>query len=115
MTDTTVNDLQTVLREEREILLRGDFAALEPIAEAKETLFTRLGSIAHRIAAPELKALKDEAEHNRQLLAAAARGLKIVTRRLAEIRSAHGPLNTYSEAGKRQTFGAARGALERRA
>ncbi len=115
MSDTTITELETLLRDERAAVLSGDLAALEPIARIKEDLFSRLAGISRGFPAGKVESLKREAEHNRELLAAAARGLKSVTRRLADIRSAHGPLNTYSRSGERTTLGDRRGALERRA
>ena len=115
MSDQTLADLENLLRDEREILLKGDYDSLEPIASIKEELFAKFGELSSRLDPRRVETIKQDAEHNRELLAAAARGLKSVTRKLAEIRSAHGPLNTYSKAGERQTLGARGGAFEKRA
>ena len=115
MSETTLTELEALLREEREGLLRGDHAVLASLAERKEALFADLGAAASSLPRDRLEHIRREAERNGELLSAATRGLKAVGRRLAEIRAAHGPLNTYSSTGTRRTLGAGRGALERRA
>ena len=73
MSDTTLEELDLLLREERTILLAGELHKLGPLAAAEESLFARLGSA--QMSRARLGGLKREVERNRQLLAAAARGL----------------------------------------
>ena len=114
MTDTTIVErASALLEDERAALVAADFKALEDVATRKEALFEEL----RRTRAPEasLARLRQAAERNAALLAASARGLRAVTRRIAEIRAATGSLRTYSQDGRAQTVGAGQGSLERRA
>ena len=109
-----LNEIDMLLAQERAVLVRGQLDALASLAERKEALFARLPA-PEQIPAARLTELRQAAERNHALIAATARGLKSVSRRMAEIRSATGGLSTYSSSGERRTLGGASGALERRA
>lgn len=113
MADDPIAELETLLARERDALLAGEFGGLEAFGARKESLFRRLD--ARRGTPARLAALKAQSERNGELLTAAARGLKTAMRRVAEIRSAHGPLKTYSPNGEAQTHSGGAGRLERRA
>ncbi|MBM9596112.1 flagellar protein FlgN [Roseitranquillus sediminis] len=108
-----VERVAALLEEERAAVLAADFDAMSAIAGRKEPLFVELRE-AHPTEAC-LGRLRRMAEENAGLLAASARGIRSVTRRIAEIRSANGPLRTYSQDGRAQTAGVTSRSLERRA
>jgi hypothetical protein len=77
-------------------LLKGDFAGLEAHVAALTALGEDLASGRHRPAAPE--ALRAEAERARDILAAAACGVRAALRRLCE---AGAPASVYGADGRR--------------
>jgi flagellar biosynthesis/type III secretory pathway chaperone len=113
MPDVTIEGIDELLEDERRALLSGDLMALSSIADRKEALAQQLSGT--KPAGPELVALRRKAERNAELLEAATKGLRSVTRRLAEIQRANGPLETYGQDGTRHTLGAGRGSLEKKA
>ena len=113
MSDSLFQELDRLLSDERRAVVAADFAALNELAERKESLLGRLDPNA--IAPDEARQLKEQAERNGALLAAAARGVRSVLRRVGEIRSANGPLKTYGEDGRQQTYESGSRSLEKRA
>ena len=113
MSDEILRRAEALLAEERRAVMAADFDALDEIAGRKAAVMSELRDV--RAPAERLRQLRRTAERNGELLAASARGLRAVIRRLSEIRSANGPLRTYSQDGRQQTFGAARGSFERKA
>jgi flagellar biosynthesis/type III secretory pathway chaperone len=112
MPDTILADLDRLLDEERAALLSGNLAALPTIVVRKEALSSGLAIAAP---SPAARRLRRKAERNAELLAAAGKAIRGVIRRMAEIRSANGPLKTYGCDGTQQTFGSAAGSFEKRA
>lgn len=113
MSDHRFAEVERLLDDERAALLSGDLGALADLAERKEALARDLAE-----SEPEqgtLAALKARSERNAELLAAAARGVRTVMRRITDIREANGPLKTYGRDGTPQTLGASGGSLEKRA
>jgi hypothetical protein len=81
-------------------LLRGDLGALEAHLAAVSSLGDDLASGGHRPAA--LAALRAEADRTREVLAAAACGVRAALRRLEE---ASAPAAVYGADGRRITLG----------
>lgn len=113
MDNPTMVAIEDLLEEERAALLAGDFEALADLVERKQALTDELLRDGTQQSA--LQRLRRRAERNAGLIEASIRGMRTVARRLAEIRRANGPLQTYSQNGAKQTFGAAPGTFERRA
>ena len=113
MSDVTIEEIDALLEDERTALLSGDLAALGGIAERKEALVAALAK--SRPEGEALRALRRKAERNAELLEAATKGLRSVTRRVAEIRRANGPLKTYGRDGTQQTLGSGHRSFEKRA
>ncbi len=113
MSDTKMDEIETLLDDERTALLSGDLMALGDIAARKESLAASLSHYSFDREA--LSALRRKAEKNADLIEAAMKGLRSVTRRIAEIRRANGPLTTYGQDGSQQTLGSGGGSFERRA
>jgi hypothetical protein len=113
MSDARIEEIEALLDDERTALLSGDLAALGDIAARKEALAAGLS--ATPLDGDTLKALRRKAERNAELIEAAMKGVRSVTRRVAEIRRANGPLKTYGQDGSQQTLGPGNGSFERRA
>lgn len=113
MSDSRFAEVERLLDDEHAALLSGDLAALPGIVERKEQLAQSLT----KEGLPEgaLATLRTKSEHNAELLAAAAKGVRTVLRRVTEIRDANGPLKTYGQDGRQQTLGSTGGSLEKRA
>lgn len=93
----------------RSDLLRGDLQSLSTHLDVITYLESRL---TERHDAAALAALRHEAERNREILAAAAAGVRAVLRRLGE---AGAPAAIYSSDGRRVSLGVPTPAKESRA
>ena len=113
MSDSRFVEVERLLDEERAALLSGDLKALAALVQRKEALARELTD--SEPAHGALAALRAKAERNAELLSAAAKGVRTVIRRIADIRDANGPLRTYGRDGTQQTLGSAGGSLEKRA
>ncbi|PTE16648.1 hypothetical protein [Pseudogemmobacter blasticus] len=98
----TGTPLETLLEDTRKALFAGDLARLAALAgETEQALFA--GIAADAATAPRLRQL---AEANRPLLAAAIRGVKSAQRRASEV-AGHGRFSTYDSRGQRGVIGPA--------
>jgi hypothetical protein len=107
MTDASPADGLRALRAD---LLAGDLVSLETHLAAAEALAARLP--AQRLDAAALRALRAEAERNREVLAAAAAGVRAALRRLGE---AAGSASVYASDGRKVDLGPPRHSRETRA
>jgi hypothetical protein len=107
MTDAAPADGLRALRAD---LLAGDLASLERHLAATEALAARLA--ARRPDAAALRAVRAEAERNREVLAAVAAGVRATLRRLGE---ATGPASVYAPDGRKVDLGHPRPSRETRA
>lgn len=112
MAEVSIEEIETLLDEERAALLAGDFDRLGEIAEEKEALADNLSRVGP---SGEFRSLRAKAMRNADLLEAASTSIRGVTRRLAEIRKANGPLKTYGQDGMPRTLGPTDGSFEKRA
>jgi flagellar biosynthesis/type III secretory pathway chaperone len=93
------NALSELLDRERMLLLSGDLEGLARLAPCKTELIENLpGANAGQL---ELNRLRSKAEHNRNLLASAAKGIRSATRRL-EVLKASARFSTYDQHGTRR-------------
>ena len=113
MTDDILRRAEALLDDERRAVMAADFGALPEIVRRKEAVLAELDWV--RAPVERVRQLKAAAERNGALLTASAKGLRSVIRRMSEIRSANGPLRTYGQDGRQQTFGATPGKFERKA
>lgn len=113
MSDRRFAAIDRLLDDERAALLAGDLAALPGLAERKEALARDLADSPPL--GDALAVLRAKSERNAELLAAAAKGVRTVVRRIGEIRQANGPLRTYGRDGTQQTLGSAASSMEKRA
>ncbi len=105
----TANEPADDLRALRADLLAGDLGSLEAHLAATEALAARLAA---GPGTPDLALIRAEAERNRELLAAAAAGVRAALRRLGEATS---PDSVYAPDGRKREIGNPRPSRETRA
>ena len=93
-------ELETVLAEEQTILLAGDYAKLEALAERKTVLAEQLAENAPELPVEAVKKLARQATHNEALLASARRGIQAAISQLKEYTSGEHQ-STYTAQGER--------------
>lgn len=98
------------LRSLRHDLLSGDLSSLEAHLAATEALANRLE--AEGADPAEAAAIRAEAERNREIISAAAAGIRAALRRMAE---AVGPAAVYSNDGRKHDLDPPRPTRETRA
>jgi hypothetical protein len=91
--------LEEILARERRHILQGDIDAVVRLTPEKERLIARLAQ--GRVEQGELDRLKEKAERNGALLAAAAQGFKAAQARIAGLARGSDDLATYSSDGNR--------------
>lgn len=110
--DEISTQLQALLEEERMDLIAGNLDRLEEFTSRKEALANAFLSEGGTNLTPELKEM---CARNQELIAAALKGAKAATKRLAELRAVQSRLSTYDQAGQKQTVSSAPSALEKKA
>lgn len=106
-----------LLKREREALKAGDIATLSQTSAQLSSLAGRLAEVppsSDQALARMIEQIRGHARRNGQLIEASKRGLKLAQRLQAERRDARGKLSTYTGAGQRQDFAAARATQDRR-
>lgn len=94
-------DLETLLAEEQQILLSGDYGRLESLAEKKSALAEKLSDRAPEIQKEAVEKLAAQAAYNETLLSSARRGIQAAISQLKEYSSGEHQ-STYSKEGQRQ-------------
>lgn len=94
--------LDALLERERLALLEGRLALLSDILAEKEGLIDRLSE--RPLEEDEMTVLRGKAERNQQLMDNALRGIRSVATRLGTLRRLRRSLETYDQAGRRQTI-----------
>ncbi|WBL33284.1 hypothetical protein O5O51_00825 [Sinirhodobacter sp. HNIBRBA609] len=106
------DQMRAVLQAEREAIRSGDFAALETLVRCKTDLLARLEGES----GTALSALRDAAQQNGRMLAAALEGVRAAQRRLSLIREAVRGFQSYDSTGRAQRISREGGSgLEHRA
>lgn len=109
--DTAIEELEGLLRIERQVLLQGAIAELGEMADRKQFLLQRLRGVETDRLAPLLRL----AEENQRLIGAALRGIRAAQSRLSQIRRAIGGVGSYDKEGRARSIGSSHNSLERRA
>ena len=112
--NTTMSNLDALLKEERQALICGDFEAIARLFDEKQAL---LEQMEHTM--PErgiLEPLREKLRRNHELFNQALTGLRNVANRLGDVSQVRRVLNTYDAQGRARKIDAP-GAplLERRA
>lgn len=98
-----VNEIEDVLRQEQELLLSGNYAALEALVRRKSGLVKRLSESRPNIPREAYAQLARRASQNEALLGAAQRGLQSALTQLRQLAAAEEQA-TYSREGKRRVL-----------
>lgn len=110
-----MEELDALLEKERALLLTGKLDDMADILSAKEALIDAL-SAADQEDMQDLAGLQNKLTRNQTLLDGALHGIRRTTARLAALRRVRRSLETYNEAGDKQTIeGRVTRKLERRA
>ena len=95
-----VEELESVLAEEQEMLLSGDYKQLEHLLERKSKLAATLAEDAPDLAKDVYERLSKRAEHNETLLNSARRGIQAAMSQIKDISTGKNH-STYTSEGER--------------
>ena len=98
MQDNTIDKLETVLTNERQLLMSADFDAVLAMADSKLAAIAGLGRIDRHH--PRLPALREKLDVNQRLLASAMRGVRAAIARVQEVERIRATLDVYGKSGK---------------
>ena len=90
-----------LLREEREIILKGPLSDLSRIAARRDKLAEALTSEKMVLTEADIKALRHAADRNQSLLKASLSGMRAAKSLLTEQRQAATTMGTYTDSGER--------------
>ena len=96
-----LSELESVLREEQELLLNGNFQGLEDLLKRKTKLADWLSKNQPDVSAEAVRELKARANRNEALLESARRGLKAAITQLKQASDVDHQ-TTYSSSGERR-------------
>ena len=99
--DDQIEEFLSVLQEERDALLSGDYDQLERLAEAKEKAAKAIQ--AQTMPRDRLSDLQKRLERNMALLGAASEGVRDARQRLSKLRSGH-ETQMYDRLGASRTI-----------
>lgn len=108
-----VLELDTLFDKERQAIFDGLFDELRLISAKKNQMIAQIPNL--RISGQAIGDILKKAKRNQDLLAAAVRGVRMVSNRLNTIRKESGSLKTYDKSGKTIQLNAKGRALEWRA
>lgn len=108
-----VNDLLTLLEDERQMILNGDLHDLPKLTEAKTGALSELGQTT--VTQQQLAHLQAMTARNQNLLAAAANGIRAARQRLDAIRNRDQGVKTYTQTGASQILSRVSSSFEKRA
>lgn len=95
-----VEELESVLAEEQDVLLTGDYSRLSDLLARKTELTDRLASKTPELPSDVYEKLSAQATHNEALLNSARRGIKAALSQLKSVASGE-TQSTYTRAGER--------------
>lgn len=107
------HQLDQYLQRERDALRAGKVEDLADLLPVKEVLLAKIMSDPPPAGA--LAGLREKAERNQELMAAAADGVRAVIEKLEAFGRAAGPIQSYSGSGAKETIGAVAPSVERKA
>ena len=110
-----IDDLDLILDQERQALVKGDLDKLAGLLTKKETLINGLNTITD-LEREALTQVHGKVSRNQVLLDSAMEGIRAVAVRMAELRRVRKGLDVYDQSGRRTRF-STRGSvsLEKRA
>lgn len=102
-TQEIMDVLDTILEDERNVLLAGKLDEIPDLLGRKEELFDRLSDVNIESGAA-LEELQSKVTRNQALLEGALRGIRSVADRMSALRHMRHSLDTYDQQGQRQTI-----------
>ena len=110
-----IDQLDSILEQERKALVSGDLAQLTEIVPRKETVIDELNAL-DQLERSALDDTQTKLHRNQLLLNSALEGIQAVAGRMAEMRKAREGLDIYDETGRKTRYGMmATAKLEKRA
>ncbi|NIZ09740.1 flagellar export chaperone FlgN [Pseudooceanicola sp. HF7] len=98
-----IDDLDVLLEQEREALIKGQLDTLPDLLERKETLIDALNEI-DGLEALQLQPLRGKVLRNQALLDGALRGIRSVANRFSTLRKIRRTLETYDDQGRKNAL-----------
>lgn len=99
-----IDQLDELLDQEREALVKGELTAIAELTNKKEHLISELNAL-DRLERSALAGAQTKLKRNQDLLNSAMAGIQAVATRMAELRKAREGLDIYDEAGRRTRYG----------
>ena len=99
-----IDELDTLLDQERGALVRGDLEQLGRLVAHKENLIGKINML-DALERSRLAHVHDKVARNQALLNSAMEGIRAVASRMAELRRVRHGLETYDRAGRKKRFG----------
>jgi len=96
-----IRNILKLLRDEREILLKGPLSELTRLSALRDKLVEDLTNGKTELAEADMKALHHEADRNQRLLEASLSGMSAAKTLLAEQRQTATTMGTYTDSGER--------------
>lgn len=100
--NSIIQQLDRILEEEREALLRGDLSQIMALVSEKERLVDALNAIA--TTTRDLRGVRGKLSRNQALLDGALQGIRTVAARLAAHRRIRRSLDTYDQNGRKHSI-----------
>ncbi len=113
MARDTLNELLSILAEERQALLCARYDALPAIAVAKDLCLQELSRMP--FAKSALFDVKKKVDENQNLITAALRGVDAARKRIAALEDVRDVLTTYGPSGKVSVMPNAKNTIEKKA
>ena len=99
-----IDELDTILDQEREALVKGDLSKLSGLLNKKEALFNDLNAISE-LERETLSHVQGKVSRNQVLLDSAMEGIRAVASRMAELRRVPIGLDVYDQSGRKTRYG----------
>ncbi len=98
-----IDALDEILDQEREALLKGDLAALEPMVAEKDALIAGLNALG-QLEEDTISNVQGKVVRNQALLTSAMEGIKAVASRMSELRKVRKGLDVYDRSGTKSSY-----------
>ncbi|MCF6233679.1 MAG: flagellar biosynthesis protein FlgN [Rhodobacteraceae bacterium] len=100
---TLIDDLDTLLDQERLALVRGDLEMLGRMLAQKQELIDNINAT-DSLERAHLSEVHDKVTRNQELLNSAMEGIRAVASRMADLRRVRQGLETYDQSGQKTRF-----------
>lgn len=109
---SVLDALEDLLERERRMILSGSIDDLARLTPEKTRLLSRMAGAAGT--AQTFDRVRQKADRNQELLAAVARGVKSVARKLEAMQGVREPLKTYDRTGQARDLSGRTSSFEKR-